>query len=66
MPGDTMWVVEPAAVGGAPLVPAQVVETRTVVNTGLYAPLTLGGSIIVNGMAASVHRWVRRPCQGQA
>jgi len=59
-PGDVMWAAA-AAVEGASLTPATVISSRTVTNTGLYAPLTLGGSIIVNGMAASVHRY-STPC----
>jgi len=51
--GDTLWM----SVAGAPkLVPASVIRTHIVSNTGLYAPMTLSGSIIVNNIAASVHR----------
>jgi 2C-methyl-D-erythritol 2,4-cyclodiphosphate synthase len=53
-PGDVMWVAHSAA--SASLAPATVVDVGRVAKEGLYAPLTLGGSILVNGVAASVHR----------
>jgi hypothetical protein len=55
-PGDTVWLL--ANPKDTQLTPARVVSTRRVTNIGLYAPLTLSGSIIVNNVAASVHRWV--------
>jgi hypothetical protein len=39
------------------LAAAEVVSSRVVVSRGLYAPLTLSGSIIINNVAASVHRY---------
>lgn len=51
--GETLWMVVP---GAFQLVPATVTDTRVVTNAGLYAPMTLSGSIIVNNIAASVHR----------
>jgi hypothetical protein len=42
--------------GAFQLVPATVTDTRVVTNAGIYAPMTLSGSIIVNNIAASVHR----------
>lgn len=53
--GDTLWMSVP---GVSQLVPARVTNTQTVINNGLYAPMTLSGSIIVNNIAASVHRSV--------
>lgn len=38
------------------LVAAVVAGSRLVVSTGLYAPLTRGGTIVVDGVVASVHR----------
>lgn len=55
-PGDIMWV----ATGQQDMAEAVVVAADTVTNTGLYAPLTLGGTIMVNNVAASVHRSVDR------
>jgi hypothetical protein len=54
VPGDIMWVAHSGA--NSHLVPAEVMDVRHVSNTGLYAPLTLGGSVLANGVAASVHR----------
>lgn len=54
VPGDVLWVASRAS---PHLVSAAVVDVRRVSNVGLYAPLTLGGSVLVNGVAASVHRW---------
>ena len=48
-----MWV---AQADSQMLVPAQVTTVTEVSKVGLYAPLTLSGSIIVNNIAASVHR----------
>lgn len=52
--GDVMLRMDSA--DARQLSEAVVVATRTAVNTGLFAPLTTGGTIIVNGVAASVHR----------
>lgn len=52
--GDVMWVR--TTPGDEALTEAAVVAKATVLNNGLYAPLTLGGTILVNGVAASVHR----------
>lgn len=54
--GDTLWMSVP---GCSQLVPAVVTKVHSVANTGLYAPITVSGSIIVNDIAASVHRLVR-------
>lgn len=58
--GDTMWVVagaEDGLRGQSDELEEAVVESRhVVVGRGLYAPFTLSGTIIVNGVAASVHR----------
>lgn len=53
-PGDVMWVV--ASQDNTTMTPTVVFSTKTVRMAGLYAPLTLSGSIIVNDIAASVHR----------
>jgi hypothetical protein len=55
-PGDIMWVATSAS--SSSLVAASVAGVRRVVKEGVYAPLTLGGSILVNGVTASVHRQV--------
>jgi len=59
-PGDVMWVLasaEDGSRGQSGALEEAVVESRhVVVSRGLYAPLTLSGTIIVNGVAASVHR----------
>jgi len=52
--GDVMWVM--ASHDNIRLVPAVVASTKTVRMAGLFAPLTLSGSIVVNDIAASVHR----------
>jgi hypothetical protein len=52
--GDVM--LRMSATDAQHLVEAVVVASHTTVNSGLFAPLTTGGAIIVNGVAASVHR----------
>jgi hypothetical protein len=54
VPGDVVWVL--ASTSDTAMLPATVIAAETVVNTGLYAPLTLSGSIVVGNVAASVHR----------
>lgn len=54
--GDVMLWVRPDSETTIEVV---VAAKRVVYNTGLYAPLTLSGTIIVNGLAASVHRYAR-------
>ena len=49
--GDVVWFE--GADGTATASP--VVEIANVVRTGLYNPLTLGGTILVDGVAASAH-----------
>lgn len=53
--GETMLTMTRRS-GEQPLVQAVVVATRVVRNTGLFAPLTTGGTVIVDGVVASVHR----------
>lgn len=53
--GDVMLLMPTA--DAEQLSEAVVVSKQTVTNTGLFAPLTMSGSIVVNGVAASAHRW---------
>jgi hypothetical protein len=53
-PGDVLWVA--ASTTSSSLVSATVVDVSGVASVGMFAPLTLGGSILVDGVAASVHR----------
>jgi hypothetical protein len=59
--GDVMLRI--GATDAQLLVEAVVVATHTTVNSGLFAPLTMGGTIIVNDVVASVHRYGRRALQ---
>lgn len=51
--GDIMWAQ--ASTHAAELSPYLVTDISTVEKQGLYNPFTLGGTIIVNGVAASAH-----------
>nr|PNR26589.1 hypothetical protein PHYPA_030070 [Physcomitrium patens] len=51
--GDMMWAQ--ASTHAAELSPYLVTDISTVEKQGLYNPFTLGGTIIVNGVAASAH-----------
>lgn len=53
--GDIMLILSEGPQGNF-LTRAQVVDKLTVRNKGLYAPLTPSGTIIVDGVVASVHR----------
>ena len=52
-PGDAVWVHHPAAAGGLKL--ARVVSVDDVVEQGVFAPFTLTGTIVADGVAASVY-----------
>lgn len=54
MAADVVWVL--AGPRDKTLLPVTVASTRLVVSTGMFAPLTLSGSLIVDNVAASVHR----------
>jgi hypothetical protein len=56
LPGDVMWVAGDAQQQQQQLSEAVVVARRVILNAGLFAPLTLGGTVVVNGVLASVHR----------
>lgn len=68
MPGDSVWYRDDA--GG--LRSAKVTGTATLVATGAFNPLTLGGTIVVDGVAASAHSdwfldgWVSAATQATA
>lgn len=53
-PGETVWLLD--AQDSTKLTQARINATTVVQNTGMYAPMTLSGSIIVNNVVASVHR----------
>lgn len=50
--GDTMWAECPGSEGTEALCPSRVVEVSSVVDVGAYAPHTLAGSIVVDGVLA--------------
>jgi len=50
--GDTMWYA--SGLDGS-LVPTQVIAKRTTVTTGLYAPHTASGTLLVNGLLTSAY-----------
>jgi hypothetical protein len=59
--GDVMLLMGPADT--QQLLEAVIVTTRTTVNSGMFAPLPTSGTIIVNGLVASVHRCERLALQ---
>jgi hypothetical protein len=57
--GATMFVVPP---NNAAAVAAKVVAVSRVQREGLYAPVTLGGTVVVDGVAASAYSdWILDP-----
>lgn len=50
--GDTMWYA--SGLDGS-LVPAQVIAKRRTATTGLYAPHTASGTLLVNGVLTSAY-----------
>jgi hypothetical protein len=51
--GDVVWVHHPVAPGGLKL--ARVVSVVNVVEQGVFAPFTLAGTIVADGVVASVY-----------
>ena len=49
-PGDTVW-----AEASKGVTPFRVVSKETVAKSGLWAPYTASGTVVVDGVAASVH-----------
>jgi hypothetical protein len=52
--GDVLWVVSGADAGAA-LAPSPVVGVADVMAEGIVNPLTLAGTLVVDGVAASVY-----------